>query len=264
STIIFAGQVTVGGVVSWTLTVKVQVPVLPWASVEEQVTVVVPIAKVLALAGEQVTASVPSTMSLAEAVKLATVPAALVASIIILAGQVTVGGVVSWTLTVKVQVPVLPWASVEEQVTVVVPIAKVLALAGEQVTASVPSTMSLAEAVKLATVPAALVASIIILAGQVTVGGVVSSTLTVKVQVPVLPWTSVEEQVTVVIPIAKVLALAGEQVTASVPSTMSVAVAVKLAIAPAALVASTIIFAGQVTVGGVVSSTLTVKVQLPV
>src|SRR5438093_8402199 len=105
-------------------------------------------------------------MSLAVAVKFATAPEAPVASTVRLAGQLTVGGVVSWTLTVKVQSPVLPWASVEEQVTVVVPMANVLPLAGEQVTGSPPSTMSLAVAVKLAAAPEAPVASTVILAGQ--------------------------------------------------------------------------------------------------
>src|SRR5258707_3431145 len=92
-------------------------------------------------------------MSVALAVKVAAAPEAPVASTIILAGQVTVGGVVSWTLTVKVQVPVLVWASVAEQVTGVVPIAKVLPLAGVQVATAHSSTPSLPMPGKLATPP---------------------------------------------------------------------------------------------------------------
>src|SRR6266705_2646031 len=127
-------------------------------------------AKVLPLAGTQVTASVPSTISVALALKVATAPAALVASLVMSEGQLTVGGVVSWTVTLNLQSPALLWASVAEQVTTVVPMAKVLPLAGTQVTASVPSTMSVALAVKLAVAPAGPVASTIILAGQLTVG----------------------------------------------------------------------------------------------
>ena len=51
----FAGQVITGGVVSFTLTVKVQLAVLPLASVAVQVTVVAPTGKTLPLAGTQVT-----------------------------------------------------------------------------------------------------------------------------------------------------------------------------------------------------------------
>src|SRR5439155_464626 len=102
-----------------------------------------------------------------------------------------------------------------------------LPLAGVQVTVSVvPSTRSLAVAVKLATAPAALVASFVMSDGQVTVGAVVSRTVTVNEQVPVLWAASVAVQVTVVLPRAKVLPLAGAQVTTSAaPSTRSLAVA---------------------------------------
>src|SRR6266581_2658609 len=101
------GQLTVGGVVSWTVTLNLQLPALLWASVAEQVTRVVPMAKVLPLAGTQVTASVPSTISLALALKVATAPAALVASLVMSEGQLTVGGVVSWTMTLNLQLPEL-------------------------------------------------------------------------------------------------------------------------------------------------------------
>jgi hypothetical protein len=57
---------------------------------------------------------------------------------------VMTGGVVSTTVTVKLVDDVLLRASVAEQVTVVVPSGKVLPLAGEQVTVTAPSTMSLA------------------------------------------------------------------------------------------------------------------------
>src|SRR5205823_182562 len=102
-------------------------------------------------------------------VKVATAPPAPVASKVMLAGHVTVGAVVSWTFTVKVQLPEFPCASLAVQFTVVFPITNVLPLAGAQVTASLPSTTSVEVAVKVATAPAAPVASKVILAGQVTV-----------------------------------------------------------------------------------------------
>src|SRR5205814_6632287 len=108
------------------------------------------------------------------------------------------------TVTLNVQVPVLVAASVAVQVTMVVPITKMLPLAGVQVTLSAPSTASLVVAVKVATAPVALVASLVILFGQVTNGAVVSTTVTVNMQVPALCAASVAEQVTVVLPNGKV------------------------------------------------------------
>ena len=64
----FAGSVWVGGVgVSRTVTVKLPLAVLLWASVAEQFTVVVPRATCSPRVGEQLTATAPSTRSLADA-----------------------------------------------------------------------------------------------------------------------------------------------------------------------------------------------------
>jgi hypothetical protein len=63
-------------------------------------------------------------------------------------------------------------------------------------------------------------------AGRVNTGGVVSTTVTVKLSVAVLPVRSVAEQFTVVVIKAKVDPEAGVQLTGLDPSTMSVAVAV--------------------------------------
>ncbi len=81
-------------------------------------------------------------------------------------------------MTLKLAEPVLPWASVAVQVTVVMAIGNTDPDAGAQDTASVsPSTRSAAEALKVTAAPAALVASAVMLAGTVTVGGVVSVTV---------------------------------------------------------------------------------------
>ena len=68
-----------------------------------------------------------------------------------------------------------------------------------------PSTVSVAVAVNVTTTAAELVASVVISAGTVTTGAVVSTTVTVKVAVPVLSLLSVAEQVTVVSTSGKVL-----------------------------------------------------------
>jgi hypothetical protein len=61
-----------------------------------------------------------------------------------LAGTVTTGAVVSLTVTVNAAVPLLPRVSVPVQVTLVGPSGNVAPLAGVQLTATAPSTASLA------------------------------------------------------------------------------------------------------------------------
>src|SRR5260370_15538104 len=88
--------------------------------------------------------------------------------------------------------------------------------------------------------------------GSCKVGGVVSTTVTVKLPVDVLPTLSVAEQVTVVVPSGKIEPEGGEQVTGSVPSTTSVAVAAKVTAAPDGPVASAVMDVGKLKEGGVV------------
>ena len=77
--------------------------------------------------------------------------------------------------------------------------------------------------------------------------------MTVKLPFAVLPRVSDAEQLTVVVPMGKVLPEGGTQITGRGPSTMSVADAVNVATAPEGPVASRVMFAGRVNVGGVVS-----------
>jgi hypothetical protein len=75
-----------------------------------------------------------------------TAPPGLVASAGGSTGTVTVGFVVSWTMTLKEREPLLPCESVALHVTGVVPRPKVLPDAGEQVGTMEPSTTSEADA----------------------------------------------------------------------------------------------------------------------
>ncbi len=79
-----------------------------------------------------------------------------------------------------------------------------------------------------------------------------STTVTVKLPVDVLPAVSVAEQFTVVVPSGKIEPEGGEQVTGSVPSTTSVAVAAKVTAAPEGPVASAVMNVGKLKEGGVV------------
>src|SRR2546422_3819425 len=115
----------------------------------------------------------------------------------------------SITVTVNDAALRLPCASVALHVTVVAPNGKVDPLAGAHVVATAPSSVSVPEATKVNTAPAALVASTVAFAGTVTTGPVVSDTVTVNVLVPMLAWLSVALHVTVVVPNADVAPLAG-------------------------------------------------------
>jgi hypothetical protein len=264
SALAFAGTVTTGPVVSATVTVNEAARLLLRASVAVHVTVVVPSGNVDPLAGVQVTATPPSTASVAEGVKLNAAPVAPVASTLAFAGTVTTGPVVSVTVTVNEADPVLPRVSLPVHVTVVGPSGNVDPLAGVHVTSTAPSTPSVADVVKLNAAPVEPVASTAASAGTVTVGAVVSATVTVKDAAVLLPRVSVPVHVTVVGPSGNIAPLAGAQVTAVLPSTASLAVAAYVNTAPVAPAASTVALAGTVTTGPVVSATVTVNDAAPV
>src|SRR5688572_8014425 len=130
-------------------------------------------------------------------------PASL--SLVISAGQLRAGTWSSFTVTVNVQLEVLPAASCAIAVTVVIPTPKKLPDAGLYVTVA-PGQLSLTPALKFTTaphIPGSLVTNI--LAGQVTTGSSVSLTVTVNVQLEVLPAASMAVTVTMVSPTGKVL-----------------------------------------------------------
>jgi hypothetical protein len=91
------------------------------------------------------------------------------------------------------------------------------------------------------------------LAGTVTTGGVLSCTTTLNDADPVLPALSVAEQVTFVEPKANVEPDEGVQVGVKEPSTRSEAEAVNVTTPPFGPVAFTVMLAGTVTTGGVLS-----------
>ncbi len=97
---------------------------------------------------------------------------------------VKTGGVVSWTITLKLPLADKPPESVTEQFTAVVPSRKVLPLAGTQATEAVrsPSSRSPAVTVKFTTAPALLVASAVMSSGRTRKGGVFSSSLSQAVK----------------------------------------------------------------------------------
>ena len=244
---------------SVTVTVNAALAMLPRVSAAVQLTVVGPNGKSEPLAGAHVTAMVPSTVSVAVVVYANIAPVAPVASTVAFVGTVMTGPLVSVTVTVNDAAPLLPRASVAVQLTVVGPSENVAPLAGVHVTGSAPSTISVADVVKLNAAPVALVASSVAFAGTVTTGPVESVTVTVNDDARVLPCVSVAVQLTVVDPSGNVAPLDGAHATTTLPSTASLAVAEYVKLAPVALVASIVASAGTVTTGAVVSVTVKVK-----
>jgi hypothetical protein len=127
-TVITGGVVSLNTIVTW----NDALPVLPWASVAVHVTVVVPTGKFEPEAGVHVGVIGPSTVSLAVAVNVSTFPDADPVLSVMSAGTVTVGGVVSCTVTWKEALLEFPAASLAVQLTVVVPSGNVDPDAGVQ------------------------------------------------------------------------------------------------------------------------------------
>jgi len=135
---------------------------------------------------------------------------------------------------VKVQVDVLPDVSVAVHVTVVVPTGK----GWPDVTTEpfwslqtkvTPGQLSVAVTVKVTGALVAIgheaTAATLISAGQIMVGGCVSFTVTVKLQLAMLLEESFTVQVTVVVPFGNVEPDGGEHMGVPTPGQLSVAVA---------------------------------------
>ena len=191
-----------GSSISFTVTAKVHIAVLPAASVAVQVTVVVPTGKKLPLGGTH-EAVTPGQLSPIVGGANATIAPQLPGSLLAetLAGQEMVGFSVSLTVTVKVHIPILPAASVAVQVTVVVPTVKNDPLGGLQTTdkddVQLSETVGALYVTEAPHIPAALLT--VILLGQVTIGGLLSTGVTLKVHMVLLPEKSVAVNVTAVI-----------------------------------------------------------------
>src|SRR5215204_739123 len=182
--------------------------------------------------------ALPSTMSVADTVKLTLAPSGPVASTTMSSGTVMIGGVVSCTVTVNDAVAVLPASSVAAHCTTVSPIGNVEPEGGSQTivmlpptlscmsilflsNVALPSTTSVADTVKLTLAPSGPVASTTMSSGTVMIGGVVSCTVTVNDAVAVLPASSVAAHCTTVSPIGNVEPEGGSQTIVMLPPTLS-------------------------------------------
>src|SRR6266850_628210 len=161
-------------------------------------------------------------------------------------------------------VPLLPAASVAVHETTVVPRWNVSPLAAEHSIATFASTASRAvTAANVAGAPALLSASTFRSPGRLSIGAVVSTTLTLNPVVVLLPWESEAEHVTLVEPSGKTPA-ACEHVAVISPSIESEAVTGPNANgAPDASTASSVASFGTPEIpGAVVSATVTACAQM--
>ena len=272
-----------------TVTIAVAVPTFPARSDALKVTVVCPSGREFGILSVIVKIG-PSTLSNAVAANLKAdnwlsnllmkpIPAPAIT--VMSAGGVITGGTVSppaagvaVTVTFAVAVPLLLAASLAEKVTVVTPTGKVagalLVMAPTTPTLSVAVAAARNVAIAalvLATLVAPAAVGTVMLAGAVTVGAIVSATagvaltVTVAVAVPMLPAASVAEKVTVVTPTGKLVGAL--LVMAPTIPTLSVAVAAVRNVAIVALVAATavapaavatVIAAGALTTGSILSN----------
>ena len=167
----------------------------------------VPIGNVLPLGGLHETKGGGLQPPLAELVKNTAAPPGPVAATLRFDEQFKTS--CGYTVTVNEQLVELPQVSLAEQVTVVVPTGKVLPLGGLQLTNGGGLQPPVAELVKNTVAPFGPVATVARFDEQVrTIPLVGGLTVTVKLQF-VLPQGSLAVQVTVVVPIGKVLPLGG-------------------------------------------------------
>src|SRR5436309_1080361 len=184
------------------------------------------------------------------------------------AGQVMIGGVVSLTVIVWVQVALLPHTSVALYVRVMVNwLKQLLALITSltQLTVTVPAQLSLAVTRLVLGAGTSRAHGTFTGAGQVMIGGVVSLTVIAWVQVALLPHTSVALYVRVMVNWLKqllVLITSLTQLTVTVPAQLSLAVTRLVLGAGTSAAHCTFTGAGQVIVGAVVSLTEMVWVQV--
>jgi hypothetical protein len=135
------------------------------------------------------------------------------------------GGVVSRAMTAKLAVPLFPWPSTAEQMTLVVPSGNVAPEEWSQRAATGPSTRSLAVGwANVTLAPSGPVASTVTSVGTVTTGGLESRTVTAKLPLVELPLRSEATQLTRVVPRGNTLPEVGRQLTGTSPSTSSIAV----------------------------------------
>jgi hypothetical protein len=254
----------VGGVISCTTMVRLQLAVFPQSSVAVHVlaTLYVPAHVPKVVASEKVRATVRSHASVAVGGKNTGAAGQLIG--VVCVTHVMVGGVISCTTIVELQVAEFKQSSVAVHVlaTLYVPAHVPKVVASETVMATVGSHASVAVGGKNTGVAGQLIG--VVCVTHVIVGGVISCTTIVRLQVAVLPQSSVAVHVlaTLYVPAHVPKVVASEKVRATVRSHASVAVGGKNTGAAGQLIG--VVCVTHVIVGGVISCTTIVLLQVAV
>jgi hypothetical protein len=264
-----AEQAIVGGVLSTTVTVAWQVDVLFAASFTVSVTVFGPLLAQVNALGLTVRDVIPQLSLLPLSTSAAVIEALPLASnTTVTFLQIAVGGVVSLTVKLVVQVALLFAASFTVIVIVVTPVVTSVPAAGLWVTVNEPDGVQLS----LAATPAvtsgtgawqAEFADAPVGAGQVEItGGVVSATVTVAVHVAD-PAEFSAVKVTVTLPGPTIVPAAGDWVTVTEQPVVVTSPTIFGMVPSQFAFTETVLFAAQaVIVGGAGATTVTVKPQV--
>jgi hypothetical protein len=215
--VLFGLPVSVGNTDSSTDTVNEQVLValtVPLLETAVQTTFEMPVGKRVPLGGTQkLVPSVEPQLATALCTQVTTDEHTPETFVTMLPGQFSVGGtLLVVTITRKVQLLVLPEASVAVQSTLFVPFGKLEPLAGLQALLT-PAQLSLTVGAKITIwlLQVAALAFVEMFAGQVIVGRTDSFTVMKNEAFAVLPDGSLAVQFTVLVPIGKLAPLAGTQ-----------------------------------------------------
>src|SRR5690606_3625608 len=200
STVMF-WQATTGAVTSSTVTIAVQLLVLPFTSVAVRVTLLSPTLLQSKMSMSIEMFATPHWSVLPPSTSAATIPALPNSSnCMVMFWQTATGASVSITVMVKLQVLTFPFTSVAVNSMVLTPTGNWLPLGRPAVwtTVSIPQ-LSMAMVMGKLTVAKQSLASVfaVMFAGQAIVGAMLSSTVTIVVQVETFPFTSVTVKVTV-------------------------------------------------------------------
>src|ERR1043166_9075945 len=192
----------VGATLSTTVTVPVQVEVLPLLAVTVSVTGLVPVVVQSKLVWLRIRLGMPEASVLPLSSWTAVMVAwPLASNWTVMFWQTAVGGTVSTTVTVAVQVEVLPLLSVTVRVTRLVPTLLTSKVVLSRLMRAMPQASLLPASIWAAVMVAWPVASNwTVMSRQMAVGATESITVTVAVQVEVLPLLSVTVRVTVLVP----------------------------------------------------------------
>jgi len=178
--------------------------------------------------------------------------------------QIAVGGVMSWTVTMAVQVLIFPLISVTVNTTLFGPTLLQVKAVGEAMTDCTPHAsfepLSISAPV-IEALPAAF--SCIVISWQMATGGVTSSTVTTALQVVVLPPTSLTCRVTVLGPTLAQVNAFGVTVKLAIPQLSELPLSTSAPVIDTLPVASSCtVISWQTATGGTMSSSVITTISL--